>query len=116
MTPPGDLPLARAFARWVDADLDWERLAPVSSGSVRFRLRPRSWAADDPRLDSLNRRLLEAVQATGVVLVSSAVVGDVYALRLAVVDTPTEEREVRETWAILRAEALRLGAIPPVVA
>ncbi len=113
---PGDLPLAQAFARWVDADPDWERLAPVSSGIVRFRLRPRSWTADDPRLDSLNRRLLEAVEATGVVLLSPAVLGGRYALRLAIADVRTEEREVRQAWAILRAEALRLGAIPPVVA
>jgi aromatic-L-amino-acid/L-tryptophan decarboxylase len=120
---PGHARLARAFARWVDADPNWERLAPVPFSTVCFRLRPQGWATDDPRLNPLNQRLLDAVNATGAVSLSHAVLPGVaespaarYTLRLAIRQLRTEERHVREAWEILRAEALRLGATPPLIA
>ncbi len=110
------LRLAAAFAAWVDADPDWERVAPVPFSTVCFRLRPRGSAAGDPRLDPLNARLLDAVNATGEVFLSHAVLGGRFVLRLAIGHIGTEERHVQRAWEILRAEALRLGATPPVVA
>jgi aromatic-L-amino-acid decarboxylase len=108
--------LGRLFAEWVDADPDWERIAPVPFSTVVFRLRPRGWAADDPRLNPLNERLLEGVNASGEVFLSHVVLGGRYALRLAVGNIRTEERHVLRAWEILRAEALRLGALPTHVA
>jgi aromatic-L-amino-acid decarboxylase len=86
--------LGQAFAGWVDADPDWERLAPVPFSTVCFRLRPRGWAGDDPRLNPLNERLLEAVNATGEAFLSHAVLGGRYTLRLAIGNIRTEERHV----------------------
>ena len=108
--------LGRLFAGWVDADPDWERIAPVPFSTVVFRLHPRGWAADDARLNPLNERLLEAVNATGEAFLSHAVLGGRHVLRLAIGNIRTEERHVARAWEILRAEALRLGATPPVVA
>ncbi|GIW20096.1 MAG: hypothetical protein KatS3mg065_0392 [Chloroflexota bacterium] len=58
--------LARRFAEWVDADPDWERLAPVPFSTVCFRWRP----ADRPEteasaadLDAANERILAAVNS-----------------------------------------------------
>lgn len=104
------------FAEWVDGDPDWERLAPVPFSTVVFRLRPRAWTADDPRLDALNERLLAAVNASGEVFLSHAVLGGRYAIRLAIGNIRTEERHVQRAWEVLRAEALRLGALPTHVA
>jgi len=108
--------LAQLFAAWVDGDPDWERLAPALFSTVCFRLRPRGGAADEARLNPLNERLIEAVNATGEVYLSHAVLGGRYVLRLAIGNIRTEERHVRRAWEILRAEALRLGATPRVVA
>jgi aromatic-L-amino-acid/L-tryptophan decarboxylase len=108
--------LAQAFAGWVDADPDWERPAPVPFSTVCFRLRPREWAGDDPRLDRLNERLLDAVNQTGEAFLSHAVLNGRYALRLAIANIRTEEPHVRRAWQILQAEALRLGVTPTVVA
>jgi aromatic-L-amino-acid decarboxylase len=120
VTEPEHLPehirLAQSFAAWIDADPDWERLAPVPFSTVCFRARPRAWPADDPRLNPLNERLLEAVNATGEILLSHDVLGGRYVLRFAVGHLRTEERHARRAWEILRAEALRLGAAPTVVA
>src|SRR5262249_35076654 len=133
---PEHVRLARAFARWVDADPDWERLAPVPFSAVCFRLRPRGWTADDARLNPLNERLREAAHAPGVVFLPHVVLGPAsaspprawpepggselragrYALRLAIRQLRTEERHVRQAWEVLRAEALRLGGTPPVLA
>jgi aromatic-L-amino-acid decarboxylase len=108
--------LGRLFAEWVDGDPDWERIAPVPFSTVVFRLRPRGWAADDPRLGALNERLLEGVNASGEAFLSHVVLGGRYVLRLAIGNIRTEERHVRRAWEILRAEALRLGALPVTVA
>jgi aromatic-L-amino-acid decarboxylase len=110
------LRLARAFADWVDADPDWERVAPVPFSTVCFRLRPREWAGDDARLNGLNERLLAAVNASGEVYLSHAMIGGGYTLRLAIGNIRTQELHVARAWAILRAEALRLRATPRVVA
>jgi aromatic-L-amino-acid decarboxylase len=108
--------LGRLFTEWVDADPDWERLLPVRSGTLVFRLRPRGWDPDDPRLDTLNERLLEGVRASGEMLVSQVSASGRFALRFAVGNVRTEERHVQHAWEILRAEALRLGALPVIVA
>jgi aromatic-L-amino-acid/L-tryptophan decarboxylase len=108
--------LARLFAEWVDGDPDWQRIAPVPFSTVVFRVRPRDWAPDDSRLAGLNERLLEAVNASGEAFLSHVVLGGQYALRLAIGNIRTEERHVQRAWEILRAEALRLGALPTHVA
>ncbi len=108
--------LGRLFAEWVDGDPDWVRIAPVPFSTVVFRLRPRGWVSDDPRLGALNKRLLEGVNASGEAFLSHVILGGRYALRLAIGNIRTEERHVRRAWEILRAEALRLGALPVTVA
>jgi aromatic-L-amino-acid decarboxylase len=108
--------LARLFASWVDADPDWERLAPVPFSTVCFRARPRGLASDDPRLDAWNRQILDGVNATGEAFLSHAVLAGRYALRLAIGNIRTAERHVQRAWELLRAEAQRAGAAPVMVA
>jgi L-2,4-diaminobutyrate decarboxylase len=107
---------ARLLAAWVAADPDWERLGPPAGSRVAFRLRPRGWAADDPRLDALNEQLREAVGATGKAVLARAVVAGRRALVLDVGRLRGGADGIERAWAMLRAEALRLGATPPVVA
>jgi aromatic-L-amino-acid decarboxylase len=108
--------LARLFASWIDADPDWERLAPVPFSTVCFRARPRGLPDDDPRLDAWNRQILEGVNATGEAFLSHAVLAGRYALRLAIGNIRTTERHVQRAWELLRAEAQRAGAAPLMVA
>ena len=120
--------LARLFAGWVDESRDFERLAPVPFSVVCFRAAPdgaarqgagpegasTGSAADDgaagvagaagARLDAVNERLLEAVNATGEVFLSHTRLRGRFAIRLAIGHIRTEERHVRRAWELLNAK------------
>jgi aromatic-L-amino-acid decarboxylase len=101
------LALAAEFTEWVDADPDWERLAPVRFSTVCFRYRP---AATNDGLDELNAAIMAAVNRTGEVFLSHTRLDGRFTIRLAIGNLRTEERHVARAWALLRREAARLGA------
>jgi aromatic-L-amino-acid decarboxylase len=111
----GHLAEAERFGAWIDADPDWERLAPVPFSTVCFRYRPAALAVseDEPAvhaiLDDLNMRLMDAVNRTGEVFLSHTRLHDRFTIRLAIGNLRTEPRHVERAWAILRAEAARLS-------
>jgi aromatic-L-amino-acid decarboxylase len=90
--------LARLFATWVDADPDFERVAPVPFSVVCFRAVPagRSW--NEPELEALNQGLLDRLNATGEVFLSHTKLDGRFVLRLAVGNLRTEQRHVRRAW------------------
>jgi aromatic-L-amino-acid/L-tryptophan decarboxylase len=110
------LDLGAGFAAWVDADPDWERLAPAPFSTVCFRYRPARFAGreDEPEvhavLDDLNTRLMDAVNRTGEVFVSHTRLRDRFTIRMAIGNLHTEPRHVERAWALLRSEAARLDA------
>jgi aromatic-L-amino-acid decarboxylase len=97
--------LARQFADRVDADPDFERLAPVPFSVVCFRARPRGFSGSAAELDAFNERLLEAVNASGDVFLSHTRVNGVFAIRLAIGHVRTTEAHVTRAWELLRAHA-----------
>jgi aromatic-L-amino-acid decarboxylase len=109
------LALAAEFTAWLDADPDWERLAPVPFSTVCFRYRPAGFAGDPPdpaadaRLDELNAGIMAAVNRTGEVFLSHTRLAGRFTIRLAVGNLRTEQRHVARAWALLRREATRLG-------
>jgi aromatic-L-amino-acid decarboxylase len=110
------LELGEAFAGWVDADADWERLAPAPFSTVCFRYRPARLAGreDEPEvcasLDELNTGLMDAVNRTGEVFLSHTRLRDRFTIRMAIGNLHTEPRHVDRAWELLRAEAARLDA------
>ena len=99
------LELAGTFAAWVDADPDWERLAPVPFSTVCFRYRPRDWAGDDAALDERNAAIIDAVNRTGEVFLSHTRLAGRFTIRMAVGNLRTELRHVERAWELLRAAA-----------
>lgn len=100
--------LAQQFAAWMDADSNFERLAPAPFSVVCFRARPQHVSGDDPRLNELNAALLEALNSTGKVFLSHTKLLGRYTLRLAIGNIRTTERHVRLAWDLLRENAARL--------
>ena len=94
--------LARLFASWVDAHPDFERMAPVPFSVVCFRWNPRSGGFGID-LDRANQQLMDAVNATGEVFISSARLHGAVALRVAVGNLKTTERQVRRVWELLQS-------------
>jgi len=103
------LELAASFAAWVDADPDWERLAPVPFSTVCFRFRPVGAAADDEALDTMNAAIIDAVNRTGEVFLSHTRLRGGFTIRLAVGNLRTEERHVARAWELMRAAAAEIN-------
>jgi len=100
--------LARDFADWVDADPDFERLAPVPFSVVCFRAKPSGRAWSEPALERLNAAILDHVNASGEIFISHTKLDGRYALRLAVGHIRTEERHVARAWQLIRDKAIEL--------
>lgn len=91
--------LANLFASWVDADPDWERLAPVPFGTVCFRY------AKGADLDGKNARILERVNASGKVFLSHTKLKDRFTIRVAIGNPRQTEEHVARCWALLKEAA-----------
>jgi len=99
------LALAQAFGEWVDAELDWERLAPVPFSTVCFRHVPLGLAGDEESLDAHNAAIMDAVNGTGEVFLSHTKLRGRFTIRLAIGSLRTERRHVERAWELLRAAA-----------
>ena len=94
--------LAQLFGGWVDADPEFERLAPVPFSVVCFRARPRAGPTADDEIDAFNERLLDAINATGEVFLSHTRLDGRFTLRLAVGHLRTKESHVARAWELLK--------------
>ena len=102
------LRLARLLASWVEADPDWELLAPVPMATVCLRFRPKG---ADP--EELNPGILDAVNASGRAYLSHTRLRGQYTIRVAIGNPRQTEAHVARIWELLRAAAatrLRMGA------
>ncbi len=97
----------------MDADPDFERLAPTPLNTICFRAQPAGSCADD--LDALNRAVLEEVNASGEVFLSSTRLKDHLALRVTIGHIRTEERHVSRAWELIRAALRRALAVPTAI-
>ena len=93
--------LGELFASWVDADADFERMAPASFALVCFRHRPAG--LDESKLDDHNRSLLARINATGRIHMIGTTLRGRFVIRMAIGQRNTAERNVREAWDVIRA-------------
>jgi len=119
------LELADGFRAAIDADPDWERLAPAPFSTICFRYRPAALAGREAEpavaawLDELNTALMDGVNRSGRIFLSHTRLRDRFTIRLAVGNLRTERRHVELAWELLRTEAARLAALrslPPAIA
>lgn len=102
--------LGQLFRAWVDADPDFERLAPAPLSVVCFRahpadLRTHRGESIEAYLERLNASLLDAINASGRVYLSHTRLNGMLSLRLAIGNLRTTEAHVRDAWALLRGQA-----------
>jgi aromatic-L-amino-acid decarboxylase len=108
--------MAGRFAAWVDADPDFERMAPVPFSTVCFRLRPAELAGreDEPdvaaRIDELNVRLMDAINRTGRAFLSHTRLNGRMTIRVAIGNLRTTDEDLELVWRIVTEQAKTVRA------
>jgi len=97
------LRLARSVAACLAEHEDFELLAPLTFSTVCFRFHPTG--VSETQLERLNRRLLEAVNASGRFFLSHAVLRGRFTLRLAVGNIRTTQEHIDQAWELIRFKA-----------
>ncbi len=102
--------LAQELATWIESERGWEIAAPHPLSVVCFRYAPEPAQAAEA-VDALNLAIMEAVNATGDVYLSSTRLHGRVVLRIAIGNERTTRDDVRLAWDLLRREAAeRLSA------
>ncbi len=102
---------ARELASWVDADPDWERLAPVPFSTVCLRYRPQATVTGgggpdaEARLEALNEAILERVNRSGKIFLSHTKLAGRYTIRVTLGNPRSSAGHVRLCWDLLRDAA-----------
>ncbi|MGI8508169.1 MAG: pyridoxal phosphate-dependent decarboxylase family protein [Gemmatimonadaceae bacterium] len=91
--------LAQEFATWVELEREWELMAPHPFSLVCFRYAPEG--ASQEERNSLNQKILDGVNATGEAFLSHTKLSGQFALRLAIGNIRTEQRNVAQVWQLL---------------
>ena len=97
--------LGHDLASWVDAEPEFERLAPAPLALVCLRHVPPALAGDETALAAHNAALLARVNAVGTVHLTHTTLAGRYAIRVAIGAFRTERRHVEEVWRLLRLAA-----------
>jgi aromatic-L-amino-acid decarboxylase len=100
--------LAGEFAAWVDADKDFERLAPVPFSVVCFRYHPNN-ISDETKLEQFNAQIMEQVNATGEAFLSHTKLHGRYIIRLAIGNLGTTEKHIARVWDLVKFEVTQLN-------
>jgi len=104
--------LAEHLAALVDAAPDLERMAPVELSIVCFRYAPATLRGDDQRLDALNKRVMEEVQASGAAFLTQATLGGRFALRACILHRDTTEADLAALLTAVRKAGAALAGRP----
>ena len=97
--------LAQQFAAWVDADPDFERLAPTPFSVVCFRWKPADARLSEDELDTANEQLINRLNQTGEVFLSQTRLRGRFALRVAIGNLKTTDAHVQRVWDLLKKHA-----------
>ena len=89
----GHVRLAQELAKQVDAEPHFERTAPTPFSVVCFRYKG---------TDEENRRIQEAVNATGEIFISGTVLNGRFTLRLAIGNQATTRQHVQRAWELVK--------------
>jgi aromatic-L-amino-acid decarboxylase len=103
--------LARMFTCWLEADPLFEVLAPVPMAVVCFRIVSPvvgSALAKEEELNALQRQVVDSVHKTGEAYLTYTKLNGRIAIRLAVGNVLTTERDLRIVYELIRKEAARL--------
>jgi len=97
--------LAKEFASWIEADENYERIAPVNFSVVCFRVHPKN-ISDEAVLEKLNVNIINAINATGEAFLAGTKLNGRFVIRLAIGNAATTEKQVRRVWELIQQNAV----------
>jgi aromatic-L-amino-acid decarboxylase len=106
--------MAGDLAGWVDADPDFQRMAPLTFSTVCFRYRPVEFAGreDEPdvsaHLEKLNIALMDHINRSGQAFLSHTKLKGRFVIRLAISNLRTEDVDLALVWQVVKREAALL--------
>ncbi len=99
------LQLAQWFKNQVEQHDDFELLAPVPLSTVCFRYTPKN-LNNQEEINRLNEQLLKEINKHDQIFLTHTKLNNKYAIRLAIGQTETADKHVRQAWEIVREAAL----------
>jgi aromatic-L-amino-acid decarboxylase len=99
--------LARELASWIDAEENFELLAPVPFSVVCFRLHPKG-ISNENNLEQLNAQIINSINATGKAFLSHTKLNGKYTIRIAIGNLATTEKQIARVWELVKTEAIKL--------
>ena len=100
--------LAQELAGQMAAESDFEILAPARLALFCFRYRPAD-IDDEAEIERLNKQLLQALNESGALYLTQAIVAGKYAIRFSIGQTETQRRHVQAAWDRIRDTARSLS-------
>ena len=96
--------MAEHLERQIASDPDFELMAPRQLSLLNFRYAPAG--ADD--LDSVNARLVNAINDEGVTYLTQNIINGSYSIRFQIGQTLSEQKHVDTAWQRVRELAERV--------
>ncbi len=93
--------LGQLFAKWIDENSNFERVAQTPFSTVCFRVKPAGWN-DEVKIHTLNEQLLNEVNATGKVFITHTKLNGKFTIRLVISGLRTEEKHVELAWNVIQ--------------
>ena len=107
--------MAGDLAGWIDADPDFQRMAPLTFSTVCFRYRPAEFAGreDEPevaaRLEKLNVELMARINRTGETFLSHTKLKGRFVIRVAISNIRVDDSDMAVVWQVVKTEAASLA-------
>ena len=94
--------LAQLLGEWIKGDQRWELAAPISMGVICFRFIGQK---DQKKLDDLNSRIVERVNASGRAYVNQTKLHERTVVRVGLGNVLTTEQHLRNVWEVIQGAA-----------
>jgi aromatic-L-amino-acid decarboxylase len=101
---------AKRLEKIIQANTNFELLAPVPFSTLVFRFHPKvRFNDDDADINTLNEKLMNAVNQTGQVFLSHTKLRGRFGIRLTIGNIKTTWEDVALAWAIIQQKAKELS-------
>jgi aromatic-L-amino-acid/L-tryptophan decarboxylase len=94
------LSLAQYLKKEIEKDKNFEIMAPVPFSVVCFRFHPEQ-INDEKKVDEMNEKLMNEVNATGKIFISHTKLNNKFVLRIAISGLRTEKKHVDKAWDLI---------------